>query len=725
MISYLVNGLSALDSPTTLLLLVGGTCIGMFVGMLPGLGVVLVLSLMLPFVRNLNVVPAVAMMLATQAGSYFSASITAIVLNTPGSPESFPTTLDGFPMARRGEAGRALAISATSTLTGGLIACAALIGLLQIAGPMAALFHPPEYATIIVLALVLIAQTGVIPLSKVLLSGSIGLMLSFVGSDPVTGVERFTFGMPTLFSGIGIVPFSLGVFAVTQMVSMFGSNRAVTSVDQRALRGQFRGQVRQGIGDTFRRWYHVVRSAILAVLLGLVPGIGGFTANFISYGLGQQVSRNRKDFGSGVPEGLIAAEGSSLAKEVGSLIPAVALGLPSGLGMVIFLAALTILGLQPGPTLLHSTPSLPYTMMWVMAAAGILSCVVGLVLAPRLSRVTAIRGPLMFPFIVALAILGSYAGSATMTGVVEVVIFGVLGLVIRTLGYSVAAMAIGLVLGGTFDDNLHLTGTIYGWRFVTSSPLADVFIGITVVLVVTTILRWRRTAARRGSRGLDHPVLEPLFDATIFVVSTIYLVASLGYPTQAGMVPAVVAALAGAISLFRLVGDGRSWMLERNGGVSSAPQPPIPSTPPVPWLREDGLSEDGRSADDAAASGASSASGASGRTSVAGSAAMVSTITEAEAEVAVGAPVPEGEDRHRVHVREFAALVWTAAFAVSAYVFGFEVGIPLAAFGYCMATKTFPSLRRRAVFALATAVVTGAFAMGFVQLFHLTFTGLL
>ena len=402
-IHHIFNGLSALAAPTTILLLVVGMLIGMLVGMLPGLGVVLVLSLMLPFVRDLSVVPAIALMLATQAGSYFSASITAILLNTPGSPESFPTTLDGFPMAQRGEAGRALAISATSTLLGGLIACVALIGLLQAAGPIAALFHPPEYVTIIILALVLIAQTGVIPLSKVLLSGAIGLMLSFVGSDPVSGVERFTFGLPTLFSGIGIVPFSLGVFAITQMVSMFGTNRSVTSFDRGALGGQFRHQVRQGVGDTFRLWYHVARSAVLAVLLGLVPGIGGFTANFISYGFGQQVSRNREKFGTGVPEGLIAAEGSSLAKEVGSLIPAVALGLPSGLGMVIFLAALTILGLEPGPTLLTSTPSLPYTMMWVMAVAGTLSCIVGLILAPRLSRVTSVRGPLMFPFIVALA----------------------------------------------------------------------------------------------------------------------------------------------------------------------------------------------------------------------------------------------------------------------------------------------------------------------------------
>ena len=706
MIQHLVHGLSALASPTTILLLVVGMLIGMLVGMLPGLGVVLVLSLMLPFVRHLSVVTAIAMMLATQAGSYFSASITAILLNTPGSPESFPTTLDGFPMAQRGEAGRALAISATSTLLGGLIACVALIGLLQVAGPIAALFHPPEYVTIIILALVLIAQTGVIPLSKVLLSGAIGLMLSFVGSDPVSGVERFTFGLPTLFSGIGIVPFSLGVFAVTQMVSMFGTNRAVTSFDRGALGGEFGGQVRRGVSDTFRLWYHVARSAVLAVLLGLVPGIGGFTANFISYGFGQQVSKNRKDFGTGVPEGLIAAEGSSLAKEVGSLIPAVALGLPSGLGMVIFLAALTILGLEPGPTLLTSTPSLPYTMMWVMAVAGTLSCVVGLLLAPRLSRITAVRGPLMFPFIVALAVLGSYANAVTMTGVVEVVVFGVLGLFIRKLGYSVAAMAIGLVLGGTFDDNLHLTGTIYGWSFVTRSPLADVFIFISVALIVATAFRWRRNPASQRSGRLEHPVLEPVFDAALLVVSVAYVLVALGYPPAAGTVPAAVGAVAVAMSAFRLLSDGRTWWHSRMPiveAVRSLSESPLP-----------GASLAGRT-------GSVPGAEFDGRDGAVGEVLLAEELTEQGTTEALEIP----EDRRRLHLREFAGLAWTASFALSAYLFGFEVGIPLVSAAYCMATRTFPTLPRRAVFAVATALVTGAIAVEFFQLFHFTYSGVL
>ena len=207
MIGHLVLGFSSLGSFSVLLLLLVGMTVGIFVGMLPGLGVVLVLTLMLPFIYHMSVLDTVALMLATQSGSYFSASITAILLNTPGAPESFPTTFDGFPMAMRGEAGKALAISATSTWMGGWIACIAFVGLIQLAGPIATVFRPPEFIAVIILAIVLIAQSENIPTSKILISGSIGLMLSEVGIDPVTGVERFTLGLTGLYNGIGVVPF--------------------------------------------------------------------------------------------------------------------------------------------------------------------------------------------------------------------------------------------------------------------------------------------------------------------------------------------------------------------------------------------------------------------------------------------------------------------------------------------------------------------------------------
>ena len=206
-----------------------------------------------------------------------------------------------------------------------------LVALLQVAGSLINLFHPPEFVAIIVLALVLIGGTGESTSSaKVLLSGAVGLMFSFIGSDPVSGVERFTFGSTALLNGLNVVPVALGLFAMTQMVVMFGRNESVTGGSRALLNsGQFRHQVRLGLRDTAANWVSVVRTAVVAGVLGLIPGIGGFSANFISYSLGRQVSRQGREFGTGVPAGIASAEGSSLSKEVGSLAPAVALGLPA------------------------------------------------------------------------------------------------------------------------------------------------------------------------------------------------------------------------------------------------------------------------------------------------------------------------------------------------------------------------------------------------------------
>lgn len=730
----LFSGFAQLLTPEAIGLLFAGMAIGMFTGMLPGMGVSLALSLMLPFLYHMSVVPAITLMLATQAASYYAASITAILLNTPGAPESYPTTLDGFPMAQRGEAGRALAISAASTWAGGWIACGVFVALLPVSGSLVDLFHPPEFVAIIILALVLIGGTGEsTSASKVILSGAIGLMLSFIGTDSVTGIPRFTFGSVALMNGLSVVPFALGVFAMTQMVVMFGRNESVTGGAQAMLRHTLRRQVGQGLRDTARAWIHVLRSALAASVLGLIPGIGGFAANFISYSLGRQVSRKAGKFGTGVPAGVASAEGSSLAKEVGSLVPAVALGLPSGVGMVIFIAALTILGIQPGPTLLSSQPALPYSMMWVMAIAGLLSCALGLVITPWLSRVTKVRGPVMMPVIVSLAVLGSFASVTGFAGVAELGVFAVVGVIMRKLGYSLAAMTIGLVLGGTFADNLHLTQSIYGWGFAAHSPLADVFLAVSVILLVLITWRGRRSRGQaivtpdRAARGprRPHPVLEPVTEAVIAAVSVVYLIIALGYPADAGRLPAIVAAVAAAMALLRLasravraVAAGRRPDRARDA-VAAAPAVGVPAArttdaalAALPAGHEPGS---GRRLE-----GHPDTFGIPDRTEPAPAGYPDAAPQER------GQPEPEqrGSGRRRT-ARELAALGWIWAAVAASYLFGFEIGIPVVAAAYCLTSVEWTRRWQRLAYAAAVTGTAFAIAYGFVSLFNLTFTGVL
>jgi putative tricarboxylic transport membrane protein len=771
----LFSGFSQLLTPEAIGLLFAGMAIGMFMGMLPGMGVSLALSLMLPFLYHMSVIPAITLMLATQAASYYAASITAILLNTPGAPESYPTTLDGFPMAQRGEAGRALAISAASTWAGGWIACVVLLVLLPVSGSLVNLFHPPEFVAIIILALVLIGGTGESTSSgKVILSGAIGLMFSFIGSDPVTGIDRFTFGNIALISGLNVVPFALGVFAMTQMVVMYGRNESVSTGQRAMLQGAFRRQVGQGLGDAARAWVHILRSALVASLLGLIPGIGGFSANFISYSLGRQVSRKSGKFGTGVPAGIASAEGSSLAKEVGSLVPAVALGLPSGVGMVIFIAALSILGVQPGPTLLRSQPSLPYSMLWVMAIAGLLSCAVGLAITPWLSRATNVRGPVMMPVIVSLAVLGSFAAVTGFVGVVELGVFAVFGVVLRKIGYSLAAMTIGLVLGGTFADNLHLTQSIYGWGFIAHSPLADTFLVISVVLLGLITWRGRRGRAvltpERAARGprSPHPVLEPVTEAVIAVVSVGYMIIALGYPADAGQVPAIIAAIAAVVSLFRLASRGVGVLRHRTardgeadvqaaqpaaGSVDNALETIDAALATVPAVHDSGTSRDALADIDpgttrdaittrdalAGRDGGTGRDALGGRDGESGGAlegnpqpfgrnelepagnGQPGALPQGSGQPGAD-PAATGRRRHRV-AREIVALGWIWAAVGASYLFGFEIGVPLVAAAYCLTSVEWNRRWQRVAYA---AVVTGTsfgIAYAFVSLFSLSFTG--
>lgn len=751
MLHNFIGGLTALGAPEAALLLVIGCLIGVFLGVLPGLGVALVLSVMLSFIYHLGVTPAIALMLATQAGSYFSASITAILLNTPGAPESLPTTFDGYPMAVKGRGGQALGISATATCLGGLVGCVALFGLLQLVNYLPLVFHPPEYVALIVLAVVLTGTLGTNSLSKALLSAAFGLMISFIGNDPVTGDNRFTFGQTSLYGGIDVVALALGVFAVSQMVFMYGSNRAVTGIGTEALAPGFQRQVFEGIREALGHWFLIVRSAAVGVICGIVPGIGGFTANFLSYGIAKQTSKNGEQYGTGIAEGIIAPEGSSLAKEAGSLVPAIGLGLPSGTGMVLFIAALAILGLSPGPGFAASHPELPYTMLWTVAIAGVLGTAVGLVAAPLLARVTRVRGPLLLPFIFGVSVVGAYAVNVSMADVLELVVFAFVGVVLRRLNYSLAALAVGLVLGSQFEDNVFLTHQIFGWKFY-NRPLTDLLFALVIAaLAAQAIQRRRRKAAARdrAAAGRDaqlssateaYPVMEFCVSAGLLALSIFYVLVARTYSSTDRLLPLIVGTVAVIVAAVQSVITGRDLIRYRRGRVAAAdgegPARAAAQAGPVTPAAGDG------EIPAAVGTPATVATRADGGTPAEGGAPVASarqpgtaTVTQpAEAEVS-GAPadepggLPAGDrpavSTRRRYRRELVALGWVIVMALGADLFGFKVGIPLVVFLYGLLGSGCSSLKSRLAFTAASTVVMAALTYEIFNVLHLTFQGML
>jgi putative tricarboxylic transport membrane protein len=766
MLHNFIGGLGALGAPEAALLLVVGCLIGVFLGVLPGLGVALVLSVMLSFIYHLGVTPAIALMLATQAGSYFSASITAILLNTPGAPESLPTTFDGYPMATKGRGGQALGISATATCLGGLVGCVALFGLLQLVNYLPLVFHPPEYVALIVLAVVLTGTLGTDSLSKALLSASFGLMISFIGNDPVTGDDRFTFGQTSLYGGIDVVALALGVFAISQMVFMYGTNKAVTGLGAKALAPGFQRQVLEGIREALRHWFLIVRSAAVGVICGIVPGIGGFTANFLSYGIAKQTSKNGKDYGTGVAEGIIAPEGSSLAKEAGSLVPAIGLGLPSGTGMVLFIAALAILGLSPGPGFAAAHPELPYTMLWTVAIAGVLGTAVGLVAAPVLARVTRVRGPLLLPFIFGVSVVGAYAVNVSMADVLELVVFAFVGVILRRLHYSLAALAVGLVLGSQFEDNVFLTHQIFGWDFY-SRPLTDILFALVIAALAAQVVQRRRrkaTAARewaaaghgsqRPSATDAYPVMEFSVSAGMLALSIFYVLVARTYSSNDRLLPLIVGAIAVIVAAVQSVTTARDLIgYRRRRAASSDGEGPAQAAaaaeagqPVTPSASNGGTPSAGGTP---AAVGTPSAGGtpAAVGTPLAGvlasarklrRSARTATLVQpaAEAEVsgapgeAGGLPLRPADDgpvisKRRLYSRELIALGWVIVMALAADLLGFKIGVPVVVFLYGLLGSGCTSLKSRLVFAAASTVVMAVLTYEIFNVLHLTFQGML
>lgn len=726
MIGNLFNGLTALLSGGPILFLIVGMVIGMLVGMLPGLGTAVALSILLSFVYHMSIINMVALMLGAQAGGYYTASITAITLNTPGAPESYPTTLDGFPMTERGEGGKALAISAVSTWMGGWLACIIFVGLIQVASPLITTFKAPDYVGVIALAMVLVGLVGDTPMNKIVVSAAFGLMLSFVGSDPVTGVYRFTFGLPQLADGIAVVPFALGVFAITQMVVMYGTGRSATSAPPNVGLRNLSKTAMEGISYTFRHPGSVFRSAIIASLLGLLPGIGGFAGNYVSYTVGKRLSRKGRDFGTGVPEGVMSAEGSSLSKEVASLLPAVALGVPSGIGMVLFIAAMSIEGIEPGLSLLREYPSLPYTMMWVMAITALLSCSIGLVLSPWLSKVSRIRGPVLFPFIIGLSIIGSYAAATSSVGFAELAVFGLVGLAARKANYSLAAMIIGLVLGGLFNDEVHVTAETYGWSFLWKNPIADLALLAAVILVaVKAVPSTKRMLAQRrnnadligGNEQLNGDSnqraslkLEFLIDVVMLVGSAWYMIVALGYPTGAGRVPAVISAVVVFIAIFRVIFDIRKFVILRSllGSSSVAPGNVGSTLTTAGSPGVDGTTEEKQDFPSAAL----------GTLLQRGSVATVD-VPEFEEK-----PEQHGQ-RYSVGWRQLMSLGWFALFIFTTVLLGFRIGIPLAGGIYSLIGVRWPKTWQRVAFIFATVIVLYLLIAVFVDTLHYTFAGLI
>lgn len=476
----------------TPLFLVLGTALGMVFGILPGLGGPQAIVLLLPVAVALPSQAAVAMTIGAMGAIPTSGSLSAILVNTPGSPQSAATTFDGFPLTRQGKAGVAIGASCVASLLGAVFGAAVLAALLPLGRQVVLAFSYPEYFMLAALGLSLIAVVSRGSMLKGLIAATLGVLLASVGYDPITGELRFTFGWDYLYEGIGLVPALVGLFAISEAIYLF-KNRgplARTAVSGGTTAGLWEGSV-----AVFRHFPLSLRSSLIGTVIGIVPGVGGAVANFVAYGQAVQTARDSSRFGKGDIRGVIAPEAANNAKDGGALVPTLIFGIPGSLEMAVLLGALTIFGLQPGPRLVLDTPEIAFTAVYALVAANILASASGLLMGGLLTRTTKVPGGVMAPVILTIALVGVYAANGRVEDLAIAVAFGLLGFLLRRFGFSLVPLIIALVLGELLQTNYYQILSTTGLGAIVTRPISLGLLILTVGLLVG-IPVWKKL--RRG-----------------------------------------------------------------------------------------------------------------------------------------------------------------------------------------------------------------------------------
>ncbi len=446
MIESMLLAAARLAEPGAIAMLLLGAGIGIVFGALPGLGSIVALSIALPFTFGMDPMLAMYLFAGIMSSVTFGGSVPAILLNTPGTPPNAATCFDGYPMAQRGEGARAVAISATSCFVGSLAGAVITIALLPLVKPIVFSFGPPEFFWLVVFGLVMIAFASRTNMIKGLVGGGIGLLLAQVGYSEIFGTFRFTLGSDYLWDGIPLVPFVVGLFAVSELIS-YSARGGKTVTSEKAADINWGSQVMVGVRDVLTRPWQWLRASLIGAGIGIIPGLGGGVASFMSYFVGMQRTSEPELYGKGSVEGIIASETANDAKEGGALLPTVAFGLPGSPDMAILLGAFVLHGLEPGPLMLRDHMDLIYALLFGIVISQLFTSGLGLLTTPWLARLSVLPSRWIAPFVLVLVFVGTYMVRANIFDVAMAVAAGIFGYLLRRYGFPLITVVIGYILG--------------------------------------------------------------------------------------------------------------------------------------------------------------------------------------------------------------------------------------------------------------------------------------
>jgi TctA family transporter len=470
------------------LLPVAGTLLAMVFAFLPGIGGVTLMALAIPFTFSWSPLATVLLFGALVGGGTFMGSITSILFNVPGSAPNAATMLDGHPLARQGKANTAIACSATASALGSSIGILLLVALIPVVRTILVAFGPAEFLVLAVWGLATVAMVSRGAMLEGLIAAGLGLLVGLVGLDPRTAEQRFTFGIEYLQDGVPLIPVFLGMFGLAEMMDLYASRRQ--AISDRHGGGPLTGSRRSGALAVLKNPRLLIQSSLLGTGVGVIPGIGGTVASFVAYG---QAARSVPDgrFGDGDIRGVLAPEAANDAKDGGSLLPALAFGIPGSEGTVLLLAALTLHGITPGPELLQNELTLVFVLIWSLFLSNWLTSALGLVVAGGVSRVTLVSAQLLVPLIGLLVVLGALAYRSSFGDLVLTMLFGIVGYTMKANGWPRVSFVIALVLASLFETNLMLTLRLHelGRIDLLGRPLLLVLVAMLAVTLLWPLLR--------------------------------------------------------------------------------------------------------------------------------------------------------------------------------------------------------------------------------------------
>jgi putative tricarboxylic transport membrane protein len=481
----ILYGFSVALTPMNLLYCLLGCLIGTLVGVLPGLGPAGAISLLLPLTFRLDITGAIIMLAGIYYGAMYGGSTTAILLNIPGETASVMTCTDGYQMARQGRAGPALGIAAFGSVIAGTIS---VFGLIFLAPPLAEAalkFGPPEYFTLMIMSLSLITYLARGSMTKGLMMASLGLILGVIGNDSVTGKLRFVYNVTALRSGLGLVPVLMGLFGISEVLSTVGS------VEDRTIVKTKIRKLLPSLQDWKNSSFPILRGTFLGFFLGILPGIGLSIPTFISYGLEKKLSKHPDRFGNGAIEGVAGPESCNNAAAGGTFVPMLSLGIPATASMALFLGALMIHGIQPGPLLVQEHPDIFWGLISSMYVGNIILLVLNLPLIAIWVQVLRIPYSYLYPMILLFCLIGAYCLNNLLVEVTIMLIFGGLGYLLRYFKYEVIPLILAFILGPMIEDAFRQSLTISGGSFSIFfiRPIAGIFLIATFFILSSRILR--------------------------------------------------------------------------------------------------------------------------------------------------------------------------------------------------------------------------------------------